>query len=147
MAILAASTTEPSVAIRPRSDLPSAFEPLVRFVPRFQGIVTSVSFFLFVRSFFTASVAVASLLFASQVAIGRTFDVSKFLALQSVDFTRHISSVVWKSRSYRRLMKKLEYEFFVLVLGPGGNALVLVIFWPGWIIASVAIWALWSWMG
>lgn len=42
----------------------------------------------------------------------------------------------WKALA--PLRKKLEYEFFVFVLG-GGKGIILFVFWPGWIVVGSAI--------
>ncbi|KAI1332424.1 hypothetical protein F5Y16DRAFT_177720 [Xylariaceae sp. FL0255] len=46
--------------------------------------------------------------------------------------------MVWDSKSVRRLRRKIEFEFFTMILGAGGNNLCLVIFWPGWIVLAFA---------
>ncbi|KAK5634044.1 hypothetical protein RRF57_009758 [Xylaria bambusicola] len=48
---------------------------------------------------------------------------------------------LWDSAQIRRLRKKIEFEFFTLILGAGGNNLCLVIFWPGWAIIGLALFA------
>ncbi|KAH8891793.1 hypothetical protein GQ53DRAFT_781547 [Thozetella sp. PMI_491] len=147
MAILAASTSEPSVALRQRSDLLSIFGPLVRVAPRFQQAVSSAVYLAIVRSYLVASILTASLLVASKFTITNTLRLASFLAAHSLALAKFVSWKVWDSKSCRRLRKKVQFEFFVLILGPGGNALILMLFWPGWIVAIAAIWALWSWTG
>ncbi|KAI0022465.1 hypothetical protein F4780DRAFT_173490 [Xylariomycetidae sp. FL0641] len=46
---------------------------------------------------------------------------------------------LWESKRIRRLRKKLEFEFFTLILGSGGNSLCLMIFWPGWAIVALVV--------
>ncbi|KAI0508713.1 hypothetical protein F5B22DRAFT_389013 [Xylaria bambusicola] len=48
---------------------------------------------------------------------------------------------LWDSAQIRRLRKKIEFEFFTLILGAGGNNLCLIVFWPGWAIIGLAIFA------
>jgi len=52
---------------------------------------------------------------------------------------------LWNTTQVKRLRKKIEFEFFTLILGAGGNNLFLVIFWPGWYIIGLAGFALWTW--
>jgi hypothetical protein len=44
------------------------------------------------------------------------------------------------------MRKKLFMEFMIFVLG-GGNQLILVLFWPGWVIVGGGIWGVWSLCG
>lgn len=43
----------------------------------------------------------------------------------------------WKATE--SLRKKLLYEFADFVLG-SGNSLVLLVFWPGWIVVGGGVW-------
>lgn len=47
----------------------------------------------------------------------------------------------WKATE--ELRKKLFFEFMAFVLGAGGNQILLVVFWPGWVVlvgGAVGIW-------
>lgn len=65
------------------------------------------------------------------------------VALQAILFARDLAAAAatiisnaWDSKPGRRLRKKLEFEFFVLILGCG-NSVLLVFLWPGWIVLGV----------
>lgn len=54
----------------------------------------------------------------------------------------------WDSKQGRRLRKKVEFEFFVLILGCG-NSFLLVCLWPGWIVLGLGylVYLVWCWAG
>ncbi|KAK3943228.1 hypothetical protein QBC46DRAFT_43349 [Diplogelasinospora grovesii] len=132
MAILAAPTTDPSVALRQRSDLISVLGPLVGLAPQFRHLLTLITTFLFIHTYFAASIVATALSQASLCVLFKT-----------AGLTKRVSWTIWNAKATKRLRKKLEFEFFVLILGPGGNALCLMVFWPGWLIIGATIWAVW----
>ena len=147
VAILAAPTSKPSVALPQRSGLPSTLRPVLRLALRVQLVVSTVTALFFTRFFAASTVTLAALLFATKVLLVHGYALALWTGLQLAVAARGLAMMAWNSKSVRRLRKKLEYEFFVLILGPGGNALFLMIFWPGWLIAAAALWTLWSWTG
>lgn len=76
------------------------------------------------------------LMFGVSVAALQTYLVAKDLTTRSATALGEISWSVWNSTHVRRLRKKLEFEFFVLILGCG-NSLCLAVFWPGWFIIGL----------
>lgn len=50
---------------------------------------------------------------------------------------------LWHSRTVQVVRNKLFYEFAIFILG-GGNTLIIWIFWPGWILFGLALWAFWQ---
>jgi hypothetical protein len=144
MTILTATTTEPTGAVlRQRSYLLSALGPLVQLALQSQQILLFSAFYLLVRTYFAARILTAVLLLASRVVAFRTWLTSKFLAVTAFTSTRQLAWRLWDSKPSRRFRRKLEFEFFILILGPGGNALFLLLFWPGWLMVLVGVWALW----
>ncbi|KAF3767239.1 hypothetical protein M406DRAFT_20117, partial [Cryphonectria parasitica EP155] len=77
------------------------------------------------------------LLFGCNVAALQTFLVTRTIAMASVTALYKAAGSVWESKAARRLRKKLEFEFFVLILGCG-NGFCLMIFWPGWMLVGFA---------
>ncbi|EFX02353.1 hypothetical protein CMQ_2402 [Grosmannia clavigera kw1407] len=49
--------------------------------------------------------------------------------------------LVWASDTARRLRRKVLFEFAATVLGPGGNGLILLILWPGWLVLAMGFFA------
>lgn len=47
------------------------------------------------------------------------------------------------SHTLRLVRDKLFYEFASFILG-SGNALILWIFWPCWILFGLAVWIVWQ---
>jgi hypothetical protein len=71
----------------------------------------------------------------------------RFLAVRMACLTMRLSWDIWNSKPIKQLKKKLVMEFFTLVLGPSGNAIVLLIFWPGWLVLAIAFYSIWFFVG
>ncbi|KAK3306414.1 uncharacterized protein B0T15DRAFT_491964 [Chaetomium strumarium] len=145
MALLAASKTTPNVSLShsQRSDVISVLHPLVNSALQFQQLIGSAAFHLFVRTYFAASILATTSLWASKSIAWRTFLASRILAAKSFALTKRLAWAGWDCKRSRRLRKRLEFELFVLLLGPGGNALLLMVFWPGWLMLALLGWGLW----
>ena len=48
----------------------------------------------------------------------------------------------WNSKCFAKLRRKLWFELAIWIMG-GGNAVIVLVFWPGWWILLGAYWALW----
>lgn len=154
MALLAASTsttqtsTESSMSIRPQSELVYRYD--LEFGPelRYTNALSSALFVTAQQLFQINRVAFTYLLFGCNVAALHTYLGTKELATMSVTALSKIAWGAWNSKQCRRLRKKLEFEFFVLILG-SGNGIILMMFWPGWILVGLAyfVYLLWSWAG
>ncbi|RDA89876.1 hypothetical protein CP533_6656 [Ophiocordyceps camponoti-saundersi (nom. inval.)] len=55
-----------------------------------------------------------------------------------------VVATVWQSRSVQLIRARLFYEFALFILG-GGNILFLLLFWPGWLVIGLVLWAVLSW--
>lgn len=76
------------------------------------------------------------LVFGGSVAALQIYLTAKDLATRSASVLGEVVWTAWNSSQGRRLRKKLEFEFFVLILGCG-NSLCLAVFWPGWFIIGL----------
>lgn len=76
------------------------------------------------------------LLFGGSVAALQIYLIAKDLAARTASVLGDVAWTAWNSGQGRRLRKKLEFEFFVLILGCG-NSLCLAVFWPGWFIVGL----------
>lgn len=76
------------------------------------------------------------LVFGGSVAALQVYLIAKDLAARSASVLGDVARSIWNSSQGRRLRKKLEFEFFVLILGCG-NSLCLAVFWPGWFIIGL----------
>ncbi|KAG8160743.1 hypothetical protein KVR01_009007 [Diaporthe batatas] len=81
------------------------------------------------------------LVFVGSITVLQIYHIAKDLASVLGD----IAWSTWNSSQGRRLRKKLEFEFFVLILGCG-NSLCLAVFWPGWFIIGL-LYLTWTALG
>ncbi|KAK5652108.1 hypothetical protein OQA88_10886 [Cercophora sp. LCS_1] len=141
MSLLTTSTSKPGVALHQGPNVISSLGPLVKLALQFQRLLGSATFILAVRTYLAATLIGRALLFASHVAALRTLILSKAIAFKSIVAVRQLAWSLWNSKQSRRVRKKIEFEFFVLFLGPA-NVLCLMLFWPGWLVLGAAAWAL-----
>ncbi|KAI0101470.1 hypothetical protein GGR51DRAFT_330017 [Nemania sp. FL0031] len=66
-------------------------------------------------------------------AATRILQVTRSIVRYSFRLPGRAIWLLWDNRHSRRFRKKMEFEFFLLILG-GGHFLFLLLFWPGWII-------------
>jgi hypothetical protein len=144
MALLAASRTAPTVSLSQRSDVISTIYPLVNSAVQFQHLIGSAALHLFVRTYFAATIVATASLWASKSIAWRTFLALRILAVRTLFLTARLAWTAWDSKRSRRFRKRLEFEFFVLLLGPGGNSLLLMLFWPGWLMLAAVGWGVWQ---
>ncbi|KAK3290548.1 uncharacterized protein B0H64DRAFT_60505 [Chaetomium fimeti] len=147
MALLAASRTAPTVSLSQRSDVISTIYPLVNSAVQFQHLIGSAALHLFVRTYFAATIVATASLWASKSIAWRTFLALRILAVRTLFLTARLAWTAWDSKRSRRFRKRLEFEFFVLLLGPGGNSLLLMLFWPGWLMLAAVGWGVWQFTG
>ncbi|POS71025.1 hypothetical protein DHEL01_v210582 [Diaporthe helianthi] len=76
------------------------------------------------------------LVFGGSVAALQIYLIAKDVATRSALGLGDVAWSAWNSSQGSRLRKKLEFEFFVLILGCG-NSLCLAVFWPGWVIIGL----------
>lgn len=75
--------------------------------------------------------------FATKLILYRSLLFTRTAIMETASLTWNI----WDSRKARQIRKKIEFEFFVWILGPGGNLLCFLL-WPGWLVLGFMIWAL-----
>ncbi|KXX79227.1 hypothetical protein MMYC01_203420 [Madurella mycetomatis] len=152
MALLASPRTAPrtppgvSLSSQQRSDVISTLYPLINSALQFQQLVSSAAFHVLVRTYFAASLIAATSLLASKSIAWRSFLISRILAARAIALSRRVAWALWDCKSSRRFRKRLEFELYTMLIGPGGNALLLLLFWPGWALAFL-IWVLWRFTG
>ena len=148
MAILAASTTQPNMALSQAANAASLLGPTGKFAFQLQQAVASVSIFVFIRMCFAANHSLLGLLCATRFLAFRSALVLRSLTARAVALVRAGCWTVWRSRSIKRFRKKAELELYALAVGPGGNTLFLLLFWPGWLVVAAALsgMSMWSWL-
>ncbi|GAP91860.1 hypothetical protein SAMD00023353_7500370 [Rosellinia necatrix] len=100
---------------------------------------------VFLSLILEASLLVSGLLHLSRSASAWIFRAAGSIAHRSIRFSKQTTCALWDSTHGRRFRKKIEYEFFTLILGGGGNNLCLVIFWPGWGILALTTFVVSVW--
>ncbi|OIW32283.1 hypothetical protein CONLIGDRAFT_264640 [Coniochaeta ligniaria NRRL 30616] len=145
MVILAASTMEPNVAVRQGSKQISIAGHVLKFAFQLQQAIRSLSQYLFLRAYFTASLVVYYVLFITQIFTFQSYLASRFVALKTASTLKSMLGAVWNSRRLKRLRKRIEFEFFAMILSPSGNNVFLLVFWPGWLLIAAAVWGLSIW--
>lgn len=94
---------------------------------------------------FRASLFASGLLYLCQSAAVQAFQAARNIVSHSIRLSKQATWRLWDGTHGRRLRKKIEFEFFTLILGDGGNNLCLVIFWPGWGVLAMACLMISAW--
>jgi hypothetical protein len=93
----------------------------------FQRLLSTTTFFLCVRisifTLYTTKVLLLNAFYASKLLVLSLFIASRVVAWR-------LACTLWKGTE--KLRRKLFFEFVVWILNP--NAVILFIFWPGWIV-------------
>ncbi|KAI0867306.1 hypothetical protein GGS24DRAFT_322422 [Hypoxylon argillaceum] len=127
-AIIAAQTKHPATATRRESRGLAAPMSALRLTGHCRQLLSRVILSLLLQ----VSILASGLLHLSQSASIQTFHATIRTAHHSIRVSKQATWALWDGPHGRRLRKKIEFEFFTLILGSGGNNLCLVIFWPGW---------------
>lgn len=131
------STSSPQV----RTLLSPALSNAVHFATTLQKFLGATTLFLLWRSYLL-----------TDALFRRTRNLLRTLAVQSYytakTFTWHVlrsgkQAVRRGWRATEPVRNKIFFEFMVFVLG-GGNGLILVLFWPGWLIIGGGFWGIWK---
>jgi hypothetical protein len=144
VSLLTASKVEPGSSINPRTTVIRRLGPALAFALRFQYIIGSFSWFLYIQTYFFTSRAFVNAVYASRFLAIRAYLATKFGAFHGVNMSAKALSDLWDAKTTRAVRKKLFYEFAVFILGTG-NPFILLLFWPGWLVlggASLALWRL-----
>ncbi|KAI9163879.1 hypothetical protein HJFPF1_05509 [Paramyrothecium foliicola] len=146
-AIITASRVEPAVPFNPSSDLIAILGPTVRYAGYVQAVIQSLSIFLVLQAYALASITFATALYASRFIAFQAYLATKFGAFHAYLASAKAASEVYRSKTLKMLRRKLFFEFAVFVLGGSGNAMILMIFWPGWLVIGGASYAVWQCLG
>jgi hypothetical protein len=125
----------------------STIYPLVNSAVQFQQLIGSAAFHLLVRTYFAATVVATVSLWASKSIAWRTFLASRILVARALFLAKRLAWTAWDGKRSRRFRKRLEFELFILLLGPGGNTVMLMLFWPGWLMLAAVGWGVWQLTG
>ncbi|KAL1836358.1 hypothetical protein VTJ49DRAFT_5250 [Mycothermus thermophilus] len=149
MALLAASASQSpprissSLTHQQHSNLLSTLYPLLNTALQFQRLLSSTAFHLVIHAYYTAATLATLSAWASWSVAWHALLTTRLVAAQAWLLARRLAWAAWDSKRSRRARKRLEHEMFVLLLGPGGNTLLLMLFWPGWLMLGVLGWGVW----
>ncbi|KAI1419144.1 hypothetical protein F5Y12DRAFT_789313 [Xylaria sp. FL1777] len=96
--------------------------------------------------FLQAALLASGLWVLSQSISMQTWQATKSVTYHFTRLSKKIMWTLWNSTHMKRLKQKIEFEFFTLILGTGGNNLCLIIFWPGWGVLGLVVLALSAWL-
>ncbi|KAL3418469.1 hypothetical protein PVAG01_10185 [Phlyctema vagabunda] len=82
--------------------------------------------------------------FLSYVVLQQSLYASNYLLVQTIHGARLSLGAAAEAlrRAWQRLeplRKKIFFEFMVFVLGTCGNGLILLLFWPGWLLLAALL--------
>ncbi|KAI1172650.1 hypothetical protein F4777DRAFT_494334 [Nemania sp. FL0916] len=140
-AIIAVSDTNLAAVFGRVSQLFTTFLSVLHIARQYERLFSTALLSLLLQTSFLAS----GLLPMVQYAAVRAFQATGALVYHSTLLSRHVMRLLWNNTHAKRLRKKIEFEFFTLILGAGGNNLFLVIFWPGWGVLALGAMMLSSW--
>jgi len=121
--------------------LSPAFTNSLYLAHKLQHLLSTTTLFLLFRAYLLSLFLLQQSHHATQVLLIRIFYAASILGKNALWTGERGMRVVWKSTEGTR--KKLFHEFMVFVLGSGGNAAILVLFWPGWILVG-GFWGIWT---
>ncbi|KAL0466228.1 hypothetical protein QR685DRAFT_107547 [Neurospora intermedia] len=147
-----ASTTKPPTTTHPApATTPTILNHIIPLLTTTFKTLYQTHLLLFSLCFSTLTLLLVHVLSNLHLFLLNLFLFVNFILYRTLFFIRTItmetatlSYSIWDSRKARQIRKKIEFEFFVWILGPGGNLLCFLL-WPGWIVLGVMVWGL-SWV-
>ncbi|GJN70689.1 hypothetical protein PLIIFM63780_002721 [Purpureocillium lilacinum] len=146
ISLLTVSKVEPAVSISPHSTVVRRLSPSLILASHCQRVLATLSYVVCLRAYLVASVALPHASYASRFLVAWAVGAAKTGAFHVLHMSSKAVADAWESQPVRQVRQKLFYEFAVFILG-GGNALILLLFWPGWLILAAAIWGLYRFWG
>lgn len=110
------------------------------FAAVFQRLLSTTTLFLFLRAYVSSLFILRQTFHASQLLLMQSSYASALLAKQVYPVFKFTVKKGWKATE--KFRNKLFFEIMAFVLGSGGNQILLVVFWPGWIVLGGA-WVIW----
>ena len=109
-----------------------------------QRLLSTTTLFLLFRTYLLSLFLLHQSHHASQILLFQSLYASSIACKNAYWASKQGIRLLWRSTEGMR--KKLFMEFMIFVLG-GGNQLILVVFWPGWILVGGGILGIWSLRG
>jgi hypothetical protein len=114
--------------------------PTLALVLRAQHLIRSISRFLCWQAYLLAAATSNRALLAARTLAWQILLVARVGGYRGAVMSRVAWTRTWDSKTVRALRKKMMYDFAFFILG-SGNGLVLLLFWPGWLVVGGAAWA------
>ena len=137
---LSAPKTVPTVLFSKQPEDLSALYLVINKVLWCQQLIGSAAFRLLARAYIVTTIVAMACLWLSKTIVCRSLIAFQNLVPRTLELIGRLSWALWDCKQSRRLRKRFEFEFFALLLGPSGNALILMLFWPGWYILAFLCW-------
>lgn len=107
----------------------------------FQQLLSTTTLFILFRAYILTLLLFRQSFSTTQILLVQAYYTVALLTKQLVNASKQAIKLGWKATE--RFRNKLFFEFMVFILG-GGNGLLLVILWPGWIVLGGAAWSIWT---
>lgn len=108
---------------------------LASILPR---LLSTTTLFLLFRTYVLSLYLLQQSFRASHLLLIQACYTSSVLGKHVYWTGKQMGKMIW--RRTEKMRRNLMYEFMVFMLG-SGNAAILVVFWPGWIVVWGGIWA------
>jgi hypothetical protein len=110
----------------------------------FQRLLSTTTVFVLFRAYLLSGLLLRQSFYATEILLAQSYYASRLVAQQFFLASKRSLSLAW--RKTNPLRKKLFFEFMVFVLGGGGNGIILLVFWPGWLVVGPGVWCvMWAW--
>lgn len=105
-----------------------------------QRLLSTTTLFILLRASFVSAILLRQFRHTSQLLLLQSYYASVLMSKTLLLTADQSARLAWKATE--QLRKKLIFEFMVFFLGSGGNGLILVLFWPGWIVVGSGLWGI-----
>lgn len=103
-----------------------------------QRLLSTTTVFVLFRASLLSGLLLRQSFYACEMLLARSRFAAGLVARQLLLSARQSLAVAWRASVCLR--EKLFFEFMVFVLGTGGNNIILLVFWPGWIVVGLGVW-------
>jgi hypothetical protein len=110
------------------------------FAAVFQQLLSTTTLFLSMRTYVLSLLLLRQASYASHVLLIQSYYASSLCLKQLCPVVKAGVEQGWTAME--KFRNKLFFEFMVFVLGPGGNSVLLLVFWPGWFVVGGGVWGI-----
>jgi hypothetical protein len=100
----------------------------------FQRLLSTTTVFLLFRAYLLSDLLLRQSFYACEILLAQSWYASGIVAKQLFLASKQSLRLAWRATA--TLRKKLFFEFMVFMLGAGGNSIILLVFWPGWLVVG-----------